>query len=146
MKLSGVGRDIIPRLPQVSDKPVQGVVSFFCHARVESCGYLPSIDPCVYNGPVIPVNQIGLIKNVGDRTKFGVVDELRPCPSGHRASDEVRVAHLSWLAQLAHEAQCPKQGPGGFVPPGESNPVLPRGGTVEHEGEFFRREMWPEFQ
>ena len=93
---SGVGRHIIPRLSQ--DKPVQSVVPFFCHAWVESCRYLLSFNLCVSHSPVIPVNQISLIKNVGDGTKFGVVDELRPCSSGYRVSEEVYVAHLNWLA------------------------------------------------
>lgn len=64
----GVSRDMIPRSFPVSNKPVQSVVSFFRHARVESCRYLLSFDTGVSNSPVIPVDQIGLIENVGDRT------------------------------------------------------------------------------
>ncbi|HET7886048.1 MAG TPA: hypothetical protein VFL62_07470 [Bradyrhizobium sp.] len=119
-------------------------MSFIRYARVEARGYLLSLNLRVSDSPVVSVNQIGLIKNVGDRTKFGIVDELRPCPSGYRVSQEVHVAHLSWLAELGHEAQGPKQRPGGFVPPRELNAVVLRGGTVEHEGEFFGREMRPE--
>lgn len=31
------------------------------------------------------------------------------------------------------------------MPPSELNPVVLRGRMVEHEGEFLRRQMWPEF-
>src|SRR5450432_3886054 len=113
----GVSRDIIPSLFQVSNKPVQSVVSFFCHVRVESCRYLLSFDAGVSDSPVVPVDQINLIENIGDRTQLGVLDKLRGRCSSHRPCGESHVANLNWLAQFSHEAHCPKQSPGGFVPP-----------------------------
>jgi hypothetical protein len=82
----------------MSNKPVQGIVSFFCHVRVEICRYLLSFKTGVSHSPVVPVDQIGLIKNIGDRTKFGVLDELRGCRSGHRPDREFHVARPNWLA------------------------------------------------
>src|SRR5665213_3028743 len=94
----GVSRDMIPGLPQVSNKPVQSVVSFLCHARIEICRYLLSFHTGVSNSPVVPVDQIDLIKNIADRTKFGVLDEPRGCRSGHRLDRECHVAGLNGLA------------------------------------------------
>ena len=135
---------MIPRLFR-ANKPIQSVVSFFGHARVETCRYLLSFNAGVSNSPVIPVDQIGLIENVGYRTKFGVFDELRGCRFGHRRYSEFHVANLRWLAQLCNEAQCPKQSPCGFMPPSELNPVVLGGGIIEYEAEFFGSQIWPEF-
>ena len=96
--LSGVRRNIIPRLFHVPGKPIQSVMSFCCHARVERCRYLLSFDTGVSDGPVVSVDQIGLIKNVGDRTKVGLCNELRGCPLHHRARGEIHVASHNWLA------------------------------------------------
>lgn len=141
----GVSGDIVPRLILVSDQPVQGVMSFLRDARIKGGRGRLSLEAGICHGPVVSVNQIGLVENGGDRPKGGVFDELRRRPFGHRPCAEFHVADSIRLAQLIHEAQGPEQSPGGFMPPRELDSVVLRGRTVLHEGKFFRGQMRSEF-
>lgn len=82
---SGARIHIVPRLIRITCQPIESIVAFLDDTGFQSRGGRLFLEPGVPDGPVVAVDQVGRVENLGSRAQFGALSEtfarLRSCLS-----------------------------------------------------------------